>query len=214
MTEPTNDLHTEEGLTLKQGLPVEIGDEKDATPSSLRSELETLRLQLSKLQHQAKEMKKSVASRRAEFESLGRELKMAQKKKSHTTLTLLRERDTALERVQILERQLTLFKEEAGLPSVRARKHAHFLERLAVRCGLTLKLEDVGALETLARGRPALHFTRRGTPVKALPINGQWVYALMTPDEEGRSTLTTVYSADMLEVRDFFQTTARPQKIH
>ena len=213
MIDSPSDFPKIDADSLRVSSATEMGGDEDGAPSSLLSQVGTLRQQVNTLQNQAKELKKTVVSKRAEFESLNGELRAVRKKKTHATLILMRERDTALERVQILERQLTLFREEAGLPTARARKHAHFLERLDARCGLKLTLEDLSALESLARERPALHFTRRGTPVKALSVHGQWIYALMTPDEEGRPTLTTVYTADMLEVRDFFQTTARPQKI-
>jgi len=209
----TSELYAEEGMTLESDSFVDKAGEQIDAPSSLPAQIEAGRLKLSELQRDAAQVNKAMASKRAELESLKGEVRAARKKKAHSTLTLLRERDAALERMQILERQLTLYKEEATLPSARARKHDHFLERLKTRCGLTLQLEDLSVLENVSRERPALHCTRRGTPVKALPIEGQWVYALITSDEVGRPTLTAVYSADMLEVRDFFQTTARPQKI-
>lgn len=212
MTDPENASPSLGDSTPEHVVPIEINCDQGDVPTKLRSQVDLLREKLTELQREAAQVNKALAIKRNELESLRGEVRAARKRKAHATLTLMRERDAALERAQILERQLTLYKEEATLPTARARKHDHFLERLKTRCGLTLKLEDLGALEQVARERPALHFTRRGTPVKALPVQGQWVYALVTPDEAGRPTLTTVYSADMLEVRDFFYTSSRTHR--
>ncbi len=125
-------------------------------------------------------------------------------------LAALRSRDDALAAQDRLEERLSRVVEvygddvlarRLGTASQRERENllTHFRRRLQERFGLTMSYAEVSGLDRQARLLPVTHRTGRGTPVKRLQVAGQGVYAVVTPDLGGDLTLTTAYTAGMLD---------------
>jgi len=125
-------------------------------------------------------------------------------------LAALRGRDEAIAAQDRLEERLSRVVElygddvlarRLGAPGERERERllTHFRRRLKERFELSLSYAEVSALDRQHRLMPITHRTPRGTAVKLLKISGNSVYAVVTPDRAGDLTLTTVYTAVMLD---------------
>ena len=125
-------------------------------------------------------------------------------------LAALRSRDDALAAQDRLEERLSRVVElygddvlarRLGTPGEREREKllSHFRRRLKERFELSLSYAEVSALDRQARLMPITHRTGRGSAVKMLQVAGTGVYAVVTPDRGGDLTLTTAYTAAMLD---------------
>lgn len=125
-------------------------------------------------------------------------------------LAALRGRDEAIAAQDRLEERLSRVVElygddvlarRLGTPGEQERERllSHFRRRLKERFELNLSYAEVSGLDRQHRLTPITHRTPRGTAVKLLNIAGNSVYAVVTPDRAGDLTLTTAYTAVMLD---------------
>jgi len=174
---------------------------------------EQLNRQIEKLRHQVTELQGQLGTVRLNG-TPGRKNSASRPQGSAAArtelLAALRSRDDALAAQDRLEERLSRVVElygddvlarRLGTPGEREREKllSHFRRRLKERFKLNLSYAEVSALDRQARLMPITHRTGRGSAVKLLQVAGTGVYAVVTPDRGGDLTLTTAYTAAMLD---------------
>jgi hypothetical protein len=74
----------------------------------------------------------------------------------------------------------------------------HFQERLFKRFQITMSMQAIEQINEFALTQPTMEVTHTGQGIKLLAINGQSVWALVTKSREGRPTLTTALTLEMV----------------
>ncbi len=174
----------------------------------LERRIEKLQTQLADLQGTPVPSRKGGAIRREKpTPRLSREENAARRAE---LLAALRSWDAALDAQDRLEERLSRVVElygddvlarRLGNASQRERENllTHFRRRLNERFGLSLSYAEVSALDRRVRLMPVTHRTGRGTAVKRVQVAEHTIYAVVTPDRAGDLTLTTAYTAEMLD---------------
>jgi hypothetical protein len=131
------------------------------------------------------------------------------KTRIHRELLLLREKEKR-------QRQKVAQTPEPEPTPRRQNRHnllEHFRRRLKSRYGIELSQKAIEIIDEQSQERPTIEVTNKGSKMKLLEINGQSVWAIVTRSSEGKMTLTTVLTYNMVAQQAYARGDSIPAKL-